>query len=86
MSPENFRAKVQDQRKQAHLAKLILDGACHIWGMAAEKTFIGMDMMGMSVLRWTFAGFRRLVLIRAGALKDIPALWQTIRWSRKCRL
>jgi hypothetical protein len=57
-----------DKKKEGHLAKLVLNNHCHLWGMAAGKTFVGLDFLGVSTLRWTSCGLRSLILLRIEAL------------------
>jgi hypothetical protein len=57
-----------DKKKEGHLAKLVLNNHCHLWGMAAGKTFVGLDSLGVSTLRWTSCGLRSLILLRIEAL------------------
>lgn len=38
-----------DKKKEGHLAKLVLNNHCHLWGMVVGKTFVGLDFGGQHV-------------------------------------
>jgi hypothetical protein len=57
-----------DKKKEGHLAKLVLNNHCHLWGMVVGKTCVGLDFFGVSTLRWTSCGLRSLILLRTAAL------------------
>lgn len=46
----------EDQKKSNHMNKLLLETWCHMWGMQANSTYFGFDILGLATARLTITG------------------------------
>eukprot|EP00974_Lingulodinium_polyedra_P054170 5208594-Lingulodinium_polyedra.AAC.1 len=63
-SEEDLARLVEDKRKRANVAKLALDSSGHLWGMAADRWYVGFDLLGLATMRVTTHGFRKIIALK----------------------
>lgn len=58
------------ESKQSQLMKMVGEESFYLWGMAPNKHFIGIDMLGLPVERYQTHGFREMFLINFAKLSE----------------